>query len=59
MVGQEGLEPSTPSLSGTYSNHLSYCPTEHFQLSNWNCHIHCINLNYNLTTILFFKEQES
>ena len=26
LVGQEGLEPSTPSLSGTYSNQLSYCP---------------------------------
>ena len=26
MVGQEGLEPSTPSLSGMYSNQLSYCP---------------------------------
>ena len=26
MVGLEGLEPSTPSLSGTYSNQLSYSP---------------------------------
>ena len=27
MVGLDGLEPSTPSLSGTYSNHLSYNPS--------------------------------
>ena len=26
MVGQGGLEPPTPSLSGMYSNHLSYYP---------------------------------
>jgi len=25
-VGLAGLEPATPSLSGTYSNHLSYKP---------------------------------
>ena len=27
MVGLGGLEPPTPSLSGTYSNQLSYKPT--------------------------------
>ena len=27
MVGIGGLEPPTPSLSGTYSNQLSYIPT--------------------------------
>ncbi len=26
MVGLVGLEPTTPSLSGTYSNQLSYRP---------------------------------
>ena len=26
MVGLAGLEPATPSLSGTYSNQLSYRP---------------------------------
>ena len=26
MVGLAGLEPATPSLSGTYSNQLSYKP---------------------------------
>ena len=26
MVGVPGLEPGTPSLSGTYSNQLSYTP---------------------------------
>ena len=29
MVGLAGLEPATPSLSGTYSNHLSYKPITH------------------------------
>ena len=26
LVGQGGFEPPTPSLSGTYSNQLSYYP---------------------------------
>ena len=26
MVGAEGLEPSTPALSGPYSDQLSYAP---------------------------------
>ena len=28
MVGVPGLEPGTPSLSGTYSNQLSYTPRD-------------------------------
>ena len=28
MVGQGGLEPPTPSLSGMYSNLLSYWPPD-------------------------------
>ena len=26
LVGEEGIEPSTPGLSDLYSNHLSYSP---------------------------------
>ena len=29
MVGLAGLEPATPSLSGMYSNQLSYNPTKY------------------------------
>ena len=33
MVGLARLELATPSLSGTYSNHLSYNPTFKLELS--------------------------
>ena len=57
MVGVPGLEPGTPSLSGTYSNQLSYTPKRKkgMNYSNFNFYIRTSTLALAFLSFLKMK----